>query len=513
MNNQNGHPAGERKTTALVPAPGPVAVDTFGGRVHVEWDPQAAVTPLGQLPFFTEFLQVSGLFDPWVESCPLALTSPNAPTNRDVLGTAVLSVLSGHQRYAHISALRWDTINPPLLGMSEVVSEDSVRRNLGKIDETKGVEWLQGHLDYVSAPLLSEPWILDTDVTVKPLYGHQEGAVLGYNPHKPGRPSHTYHTYFIANLRLVLDVEVQPGNKTASKHSSPGLWELLGRIPRAHWPAFIRGDRDWGTEANMARAEQEGIDYLFKLRLTAKVKKLIERLMRGAAWTDAGQGWQGAEAPVRLSGWSRTRRAVVLRRRINKDLAVVDQSNPEQLRLSFAELTDEAIVYEYAVLVTSLREEILTVAQLYRDRADCENPFDELKNHWGWGGFTTRDLKRCRFMARITALVYNWWSLFVRLADPRQHREAITSRPLLLHAPARQTRHGAQTRITISHPHAEAAWVEAACREIAAFFKTLRQTAEQLTPMQRWCRVLSRALVKYLNGRQLRPPALLPAPG
>ncbi len=105
----------------------------------------------------------------------------------------------------------------------------------------------------------------------------------------------------------------------------------------------------------MARAEQEGIDYLFKLRMTAKVKKLIERLMRGADWTDAGQGWQGAEAPLRLSGWSRARRAVVLRRRINKDLAVVDQSDPEQLRLSFAELTDEAIVYEYAVLVTSLR--------------------------------------------------------------------------------------------------------------------------------------------------------------
>ena len=136
----------------------------------------------------------------------------------------------------------------------------------------------------------------------------------------------------------------------------------------------------------------------------------------------------------------------------------------------------------------------------------------EPKNHWGWGGFTTRDLKRCRFMARITALVYNWWSLFVRLADPSRHSEAITTRPLLLHAPARQTRHGAQTRITISHPHAEAAWVEGACREIAAFFKTLRRTAEQLTPMQRWCRVLSRALVKYLNGRQLRPPDLLPAP-
>lgn len=50
--------------------------------------------------------------------------------------------------------------------MSQVVSEDLVRRNLGKIDETKGAEWLQEHLDYVSAQSLAEPWILDTDVAV-----------------------------------------------------------------------------------------------------------------------------------------------------------------------------------------------------------------------------------------------------------------------------------------------------------------------------------------------------------
>ena len=53
----------------------------------------------------------------------------------------------------------------------------------------------------------------------------------------------------------MLEVEVQAGNRTASKYSAPGLWELLGRVPRAHWPALLRGDRDWGSEANMARVE------------------------------------------------------------------------------------------------------------------------------------------------------------------------------------------------------------------------------------------------------------------
>jgi hypothetical protein len=242
------------------------------------------------------------------------------------------------------------------------------------------------------------------------------------------------------------------------------------------------------------------------------VKKSVERLMREALWTAAGQGWEGAETSLRLTGWSRSRRAIVLRRRVKGDLAVVDHGDPNQLRLGLAEFTNEVIVYEYAVLITSLPQEILTLAQWYRDRADAENPFDELKNHWGWGGFTTRDLKRCRFMARITALTYNWWSLFVRLANPHQHTEAITSRPLLLQAPARVTRHAGQTHLIISHPHAQAQWVEQVCREIAAFFKTLRQTAEQLTPRQCWCRILSRALVKYLRGRELQPPTPLPAP-
>ena len=67
-----------------------VVADTYGGRVHVEWDPSAAVTPLGQLPFFAEFLKQSGLFDAWVSDSPLRYVSPNAPKKRDVLGTALL---------------------------------------------------------------------------------------------------------------------------------------------------------------------------------------------------------------------------------------------------------------------------------------------------------------------------------------------------------------------------------------------------------------------------------------
>ncbi len=153
----------------------------------MEWDPDAAVTPLGQLSFFIEYFRLGGLFDPFVADCPVAMTSPNAPAKHDVLGTLPLSVLSGHKRYAHIAGRRGDGVNPHLLGMKKVVSEDAVRRFPKKIEEGPGVDWPRRHLQYRARPLPREPWILDVDTTIKPLYGKQEEAVVGYNPHKPGR--------------------------------------------------------------------------------------------------------------------------------------------------------------------------------------------------------------------------------------------------------------------------------------------------------------------------------------
>src|SRR5246500_4958085 len=166
------HPAGEQPLVGLA-ADAAVAADSFAGRVRLEWEPAASVTTMGQLAFFIEYLKQGGLFESWVAGCPLHLTSPNAPAKRDVLGTVLLSVLAGHWRYAHITALRGDGVNAPLLGMKKVVSEDAVRRALGKIEEKAGVGWLREQLEYCTRPLLAEPWILDVDTTVKPLYGHQ----------------------------------------------------------------------------------------------------------------------------------------------------------------------------------------------------------------------------------------------------------------------------------------------------------------------------------------------------
>jgi len=62
------HPAGEVLAIPLNPLAEAIEVETYAGKVHVEWDPDAAVTPLGQLPFFIQFLKMGGRFDPWVNA-------------------------------------------------------------------------------------------------------------------------------------------------------------------------------------------------------------------------------------------------------------------------------------------------------------------------------------------------------------------------------------------------------------------------------------------------------------
>jgi hypothetical protein len=306
----------------------------------------------------------------------------------------------------------------------------------------------------------------------------------------------------MGNTRLALGVEVAPGNQHTGKHVSIGLWKLLDGLQRELWPEFIRGDVAFGIEPIMYEAEERNQHYLTKLKLTSNVKKAINRLIDRGEWVDAGHGFKGAESRIQLTGWTKSRRIIVLKRRIQGEVLVTDK----QLNLAFIETRDGISKYEYQVLVTSMQDEILTIAQHYRDRGDSENCFDELKNQWGWGGFTTKDLQRCRIISRLVALIYNWWSLYTRLLNPDKRHEAITSRPLMLESVGRKTSHAGQTTVTITSSHAKATVIQAAMRELTAFFKELNRTAEQFPIADRIALIAKRAYRKML-------PILNPAAG
>jgi hypothetical protein len=413
----------------------PGDANTFAGRIGANWLPEERMRILRFTPYFIKFLKTSGRFDTWVEDCPMEFTARNRPEKRDVLGTILLSVLSGHWRYAHISAIRADNANPGLLGMTKVASEDSVRRALLALNEEESSRWMRRHLNASYESLLEEPWILDIDSTVKPLYGPQEEGKLEYNPTKPGRPSHVYHTHFIAKTPIVLEVEVQVGNQTATSYSQPGLWALLDGLAKENLPTFLRGDCNWGTEHVLGEAEKRNIPYVYKLKHGGYVKTLILDLFKEKRWVDVGQHWEGMDDQLQLPGWTKKRRVVAFRWPLRESLAaradgekkrrgkVAERSHPDLPDLSY----EDDVLYEYTVLVTSLTDEVRMIAERHRDRRASENNFNELKNQWAWAGFTTHDRKRCQIMGHIAALTCNWWTVFSRLGIPDQANGAIAS--------------------------------------------------------------------------------------
>ena len=151
-------------------------METPGGRIQIQWDFEAKATPNGQLAFFAEFLKTSGVYRIRVESCPLSYSSPNAPEKGDVLGTWLLSIRAGHNRYAHVTGLRGDGVSREILGIENIASEDALRRGLARMSGEQSQAWLQPQLLDSVGEALKRPWILDIDTTIKPLYGKQEGA-------------------------------------------------------------------------------------------------------------------------------------------------------------------------------------------------------------------------------------------------------------------------------------------------------------------------------------------------
>jgi len=484
-----------------------MVVDTPGGRIHVQWDHSASATPNAQLTFFAEFLQATGVYESWANSCPLHYTSPNAPDKRDVLGTWLLAILAGHKRYAHITGLRNDAVSPQILGMNKIISEDALRRALARMSAEQSSTWLVPQLMASVQGALSTPWILDIDTTIKPLYGKQEGAQVSYNPHKPGRPSHALHTYWVGNLRLVLDVVVSPGKEHSAGKARPGLMGILDKLTPEQRPALVRGDCGFGNEPFIAELESRGQPYLFKLRQTAGVKKLLARQFARGDWTTPGpsdQGWSAVEDTLKLSGWDKSRRVVILRRAVKTDLALSRKTEDQQIELLMPDKDVQA--WEYAVLVTSSAYALEMFGQLYRDRADCENGFDELKNQWGWGGFTTQDIERCQSSARAVALVYNWWSWYCRAAQPGARMEAITSRALLLAGVGRAVKHAGQTTLYLTPMHAATGKLMALIKNIRAALSHVRAVAEQLPNTDRW-----RTFLNYVVAKITRPlPPWLP---
>lgn len=424
------HPAGED-------GPG-FKMATLGGVVTIGRTDEA-LTPYGGLAAWSAFLARLGTLERLAACCPVERTSPNAAPVREILHSFVLTVLIEGRRFSHVGWVRDDPGVAAVLDLERVRGEDALPRLLGQLSAAQARTWLETAEAELHRGLPTR-FIGDWDSTVNTRYGHQEGAEVGYNPFKRGRPSHHPLVCVAAGTRLCLHMAWRPG-KTVSATGWQGAMERLWQQAEIRQRLWLnRGDIGFGQESICAWHEAEGPPrpkYLFKLRLTTNVRRSIARVppesWRGAPTLGTEQV---AETTLRLDGWSQTRRVVLVR-----TLKPVNTGPQEEF---WNTPHDEVCVY-----VTNLSADEASAEQvvlLYRKRADAENVFDEVKNQWGFRGFCSRRGVVTESAARLVWLTYNLWTLFVRLMGlaPGQHTEAVRSRRQFLVLAAQMSWSGRQ---------------------------------------------------------------------
>lgn len=450
-----------------------MAFETHGGKIELKLSGEA-LTPFGGLVPWAAFEKHTGILKELAATCPVERTSPNAAPVYDVLCSFALTALCDGTRFHHVQRLREDPTVCEICGLEAVVGDDAIRRLFYRVDEAAGRAWVAAAARPIWSAL-PERIIQDWDSTVQTKYGHQEGAVVGYNPQKRGRRSFHPLLAVVAGTRLCNYYRWRRGDSATASEWVTAMEECQQWLGAERRVWLNRGDLGFAQEKIMAwhEARAERPYYLFKLKLTANVRRAIAALPESAWQGPASQGvLQVAELNLQLWGWSQGRRVVVGRR----FLGVI----PAASRDEFWDQTR----HEFAVYVTNLpvgQVNAWQVAELYRQRADTENVFDELKNQWGFNGFCTQKAHATALAARVLLLVYNLWNLFLRLLQPQRHVEARYGRRWFLLIAARLVHSGGAKAIQIA---VQGHWWEMLKDGYQRVLHWLEATAPQLSSLR-----------------------------
>lgn len=273
--------------------------------------------------------------------------------------------------------------------------------------------------------------VFDLDTTVLTVYGRQQGARIGYNPKKRGRPSYLPLLCFEGGTRDLWEGSFHPGNA----HPVPLAIELLTRA-LAKLPPSVREVR---VRADAAFLDGDLIDFLERKRIRyAIVARLTPRLkarLGGLRFKRVVGDLAVAEFAYQPMEWKRPARFIAIRRPV-----------PEEPTWQLSLFTLQG--YTYQVLVTNLPLTPYRLWRFYNDRAEAELVIRELKEAYALGKIPTRDWPANVAYFHLVALAYNLLNWFKRmcLPEPLTRASLVTIRTKLLAIPAELVRpHGVPT--------------------------------------------------------------------
>jgi hypothetical protein len=336
--------------------------------------------------------------------------SNNQIASVDVMLSWFYGLALGAQRFEHFTRYRRDRLLGELLGIERFGSPDTLRRLFLRFDYRQVTEVSERLMRYSLSRLrpILMGHTLDLDSTILCRYGEQEGSLKGYNPKKPGRPSHHPLVAFLAEGRRLLWATLRSGNSGSANGCVEFLKQALTVLPDGQRIGLVRADAGFFEKRLLEYLESQDLPYIIVTRLTAVVRKLVVHRLAATSWRAVARGIEVADLEVSLPNWKTVKRRFVC---LRQEIAERPQASGRRLI--------ECPGYTYRVMVTSVPYGAEIVTRMYAGRADSENRIKELKEDLSLDTFCLKSFEATDAAFRMGGVLYNLLADFRETVLPR----------------------------------------------------------------------------------------------
>ncbi|MGA7633606.1 MAG: IS1380 family transposase [Terriglobales bacterium] len=357
------------------------------------------LTHVGGIHFFHEFVRVLQLRN----FLATHLTYPRR-NNRYHLSQMILALLYpmvlGLDRLETASFLRSNGTFQYLTGLPSFPDPQTLRRFL--LQAPDGF-WQQIHRvndrllqHFIHQPEHRSRLIFDLDSTVVTVFGHQDGAEIGYNPRYRGKRSYNPLLCIEANSSYLWDTELRPGNAGTWDGSLQLLDTCFANTPPDIREIRVRADAGFGFNPVFETLESRPTQYAVVARLT----QALRRLLPGLRYQSANRDWEIAEfehLPARLAQGSSFRGGATIHpTRGSRDYSVRHGT------------------LHYRAWVTTLSLTPIGIWHFYDGRAGMEPRIRELREDFAMRKIPTASFAANALFLEIVRLAYNLVTAFQR---------------------------------------------------------------------------------------------------
>ena len=252
---------------------------------------------------------------------------------------------------------------------------------------------------------------IDIDSSVVNVEGHQEGAVKGYNPKKPGNRCYNLQLAFCDDIKAYLTGYVRSGDTYTANGAAEMIKEIVAQLKDEGLEITFRMDSGYFDDAILETIESLGCRYVIKGKgyptLVAQVTDPSITFVTGES------GRETTELVTALNTWEKGRRFVFSR---------VLKDEKDRAQISFL----EGEAYDYFFFVTNTEQSSEEVVEFYEKRGNCENYIKEAKYDMAVGHLLLQSFWAIEAIFQLMMLAYNLFLLFkMDFAGETEYRQQI----------------------------------------------------------------------------------------